>query len=299
VSTLTLVASNDDITPGSVVQSRVSFNAVAGTTYHIAVDGFAGASGPIVLTVNQTVANDAYNGCIFTGGVQGSLTGSSVGATKETNEPNHGGNTGGHSIWYCWTAPVGGTATFDTIGSTFNTLLGVYTGNSVGALTLVAGNDDIGGGTNQSRVSFNAVGLTMYHIVIDGFNGDSGNTRLNWNFSTAAPNSLIANLNNPNAVQTISDSKAVLDFKLLAEGMCQISISGTPQQKYRVERSCDLSYWVPLATTVADFEGKAWFTDKAAKHLSGSGDTICGPGKVVGVSVSPTEARFYRAVEVP
>ena len=47
LGTLTPVASNDDI-PGSV-QSRVTFFAMAGQTYQIAVDGYNGASGNIVL----------------------------------------------------------------------------------------------------------------------------------------------------------------------------------------------------------------------------------------------------------
>jgi hypothetical protein len=87
---------------------------------------------------------------------------------------------------------------------------------------------------------------------------------------------------------------------LLPEGMCQLGITGKPQQRYTVERSCDLANWVPLATTMADITGKAWFTDKSARHLqTGSGDSVCGSGQVIGVAVSATEARFYRAVEVP
>lgn len=301
VNGLTLVTNNDDILPGSVLQSRVTFNATAGTLYRIAVDGFGGASSNVIITVNQTVANDAYNACIFTGGVLGFMSGSTVGATKEASEPNHAGNAGGHSTWYCWTAPVGGTVTFDTEGSTFNTLLGVYTGSSVSALTFIAGNDD-DGATQQSRVSFNAVGLTMYHIVIDGFNGDSGNTMLNWHLSVAAPSSaLLASLAmNPNTGQSTVNGQAVLSFNVLPEGMFQLGISGPPQQRYRIERSCDLQTWVPLVNTVADFNGKAWFTDKAARHLrTGSGDAVCGSGQILGVAVSPTEARFYRAVALP
>jgi len=299
VGSLSLVSSNDDIIPASSLQSRVTFNATAGTLYRIAVDGFNGDSGRIIVTVNQTVGNDSFAACIFTGGVLGSISGSSVGATKETSEPNHGGNTGGHSTWYCWTAPVGGTATFDTTGSTFNTLLGVYTGNSVGSLTLVAGNDDIDAGTNQqSRVSFNAVGLTMYHIAIDGFSGDSGNTMLSWNLT--AGGSLV--LMSPSAMPSPEPlpGGAVMTFSLLPEGMCQLAISGRPQQRYSVERSCDLANWVPLATTVADITGNAWFTDKSARHLqTGSGDSVCGSGQIIGVAISTTEARFYRAVELP
>src|SRR5439155_11927 len=128
VSALTAVASNDDIASGNL-QSRVTFTPVAGTTYRIAVDGYNGASGTIVLTLSQIPSNDNFAFCEFTGGANGSVTGSTRSATKETGEPNHAGNSGGHSIWYCWTAPDSGSVTFDTIGSNFDTLLAVYTGD--------------------------------------------------------------------------------------------------------------------------------------------------------------------------
>jgi len=49
ISNLTLVASNDD--RNGLVTSEVTFLAQAGTDYQIAVDGFDGASGTIVLTI--------------------------------------------------------------------------------------------------------------------------------------------------------------------------------------------------------------------------------------------------------
>jgi hypothetical protein len=51
VSGLTLIASNDD---DNGLTSRVVFNAVNGTLYRIAVDGFSGASGNITLNWNLT-----------------------------------------------------------------------------------------------------------------------------------------------------------------------------------------------------------------------------------------------------
>ncbi|HWY76108.1 MAG TPA: immunoglobulin domain-containing protein, partial [Verrucomicrobiae bacterium] len=182
LNALTLVASNDNLGPGTL-QSRVNFSATAGTVYRIAVDGANGAKGNIILTLNQTIGNDNFAFCEFVGGVSGSVYGSNAGATKESGEPDHAGNAGGASIWYCWTAPINGQVTFDTIGSTFDTLLAVYTGSAVNALTPIASNDNIdaAGGDLQSRVTFNAIGLTMYHIAIDGFNGATGDTVLNWN----------------------------------------------------------------------------------------------------------------------
>ncbi len=60
VGSLTPVGKNDDVDPGNVLTSSVSFSATAGTTYQIAVDGFtnssaAGDVGPV--TLNWTVNN--------------------------------------------------------------------------------------------------------------------------------------------------------------------------------------------------------------------------------------------------
>ena len=53
------------------------------------------------------------------------MTGTNVGATKETGEPDHAGNVGGASVWCRWVAPADGTVTFDTFGSNYDTLLAV------------------------------------------------------------------------------------------------------------------------------------------------------------------------------
>src|SRR6267378_7953283 len=102
-------------------------------------------------------SNDAFANGQSLSGSTGSVTGSNVGATKETGEPNHAGDPGGHSVWYRWTASASTPVTIDTIGSNFDTLLAVYTGSSVGSLTTIASNDDIDGPSQPSRVSFTPV----------------------------------------------------------------------------------------------------------------------------------------------
>jgi hypothetical protein len=180
VGTLALVASNDDIIPGVNQWSRLSISAVAGTVYRIAVDGFDGSSGNVVLSWSAVPGNDNFaNGQVVSGGA-GSVNGNNLGATKEANEPDHAANAGGGSIWYYWTAPASGPVTIDTQGSSFDTVLAVYTGTSVGTLTLIASNDDTA--TNvQSRIDFTAASGTTYRIAVDGYDGDSGMLVLNWN----------------------------------------------------------------------------------------------------------------------
>jgi len=108
-----------------------------------------------------------------------SATGSNVNATKETDEPNHAGNGGGKSVWWTWTAPDSGIVTITTLGSSFDTLLGVYTGSTVSGLSVVASNDDSPAGGTTSLVTFNAVGGVAYQIAVDGWNGASGSIMLN------------------------------------------------------------------------------------------------------------------------
>ena len=52
-------------------------------------------------------ANDMFtNATVLPSTVSGTLAGdNNPGATKENNEPNHGGNMGGEWVWYLWVCP--------------------------------------------------------------------------------------------------------------------------------------------------------------------------------------------------
>lgn len=124
-------------------------------------------------------SNDNFANSILLSGSQGSTNGTNIRGTKESGEPNHAGNAGGASVWYHWTAPASGSVTLDTVGSTFDSALAVYTGNSVNALTSVA-SDHASAGNGASRVVFTATSSTIYRVAVDGWNGAVGNATLNW-----------------------------------------------------------------------------------------------------------------------
>jgi hypothetical protein len=130
--------------------------------------------------------NDNFANAFVLAGSSGSTNSSNLGATKEAGEPNHAGNVGGASVWFAWTAPSSGIWTFNTSGSSFDTLLAVYTGSTVSALTVIASNDDANG-TVTSQVSFSAAAGTIYRIAVDGYNGASGSIVLNWNATPSQP----------------------------------------------------------------------------------------------------------------
>ncbi len=188
VSAVTTVASNDDTS--SSLQSSVTFTASAGTSYRIAVDGYSGASGSIVLTWSQSAttsapANDSFSSAIALTSSSGTTTGSNASATKETGEPSHAGNSGGASVWWKITPTATGQVTVTTAGSNFDTLLAVYTGSAIGSLTSVASNDDTGA-TLQSSVSFTGTAGTTYYIAVDGYSGSTGSIVLGY---TGGPSS--------------------------------------------------------------------------------------------------------------
>src|SRR5262249_14968001 len=180
VNNLTYVANNDDGGGifGGVQTSLVSFNAVAGTTYHMQIFGKGGAEGNIVINAKLYPNNDDFADAVNLPGASASVTGFNYNATGETGEPSPAPtSTPLNSVWYTWTAPYSGPVTIDTFGSDFDTTLAVYTGNSVGALSQVTTNDDYGGGVT-SRVWYMASAGTTYHIAVDGFAYFVGNIDL-------------------------------------------------------------------------------------------------------------------------
>jgi hypothetical protein len=130
------------------------------------------ASATVTLADNDAaIGNDAFAARLAFAGLN--VNGVNTTATKETGEPNHAGNAGGRSVWWTWTAPFSGSVTFSTEGSGFDTLLAVYTGSGVAALTSVASDDD-SGSNRTSRATFSAVSGTVYQIAVDGYGGASG-----------------------------------------------------------------------------------------------------------------------------
>ena len=133
---------------------------------------------PIGPCTGAAAGSDSFGLASSIRGGSGQATGSNAGASKEAGEPDHAGRSGGASLWWSWTAPASGMVTIDTAGSDFDTVLAVYTGGAVGALTEVASNDDAIG--LQSEVRFTAQQGVVYHVAVDGYGGETGSVVLNW-----------------------------------------------------------------------------------------------------------------------
>jgi hypothetical protein len=254
LSALKLITANDQdpLDPLGGDTSRVKFNAIAETVYAIAVDGFAGASGTIRLTIAAPPRppNDDFAQRIVLTGTSILTNGSTFDATKEPNEPNHAGEPGGKSIWWSWTAPSAGRAIITTAGSYFDTVLAVYRGETVDDLVEIASNDQDPLGGDTSRVSFPTAVGQHYEIAVDGWNGESGVVALK--------------------VRLVFPPQ--LSIGLPAGECCpRLRVAGAAASRYEIEGRAGWlasNAWQPLATNTTDASGLWFFTDYAATNLA-------------------------------
>lgn len=133
--------------------------------------------------------NDDFDEAQMLSGFTASVPGTTRGATRQpgAGEPDHCVTAtgpgqdcfawiGDHSVWYSWTAPAPGPVTIDTCTAAIDSILAVYTGSALNALTrVVDDNNACLPGSFGSRVTFTAVAGTTYRIAV----GDAGGAREN------------------------------------------------------------------------------------------------------------------------
>ena len=155
----------------------------------VAASDFAeNSSSSTSITVNRrvfSVSNDLFAFASSLDGTNGVVMGTNSAASKEFGEPAHGGSAGGHSIWWSFTAPADGVLSLSTTNSTFDTLLGVYSGSKVDQLTTLASNDDASTGSGFSTANAAIKSGQKVYVAVDGFSGASGVVSLTYSFETA------------------------------------------------------------------------------------------------------------------
>lgn len=123
----------------------------------------------LVMTADISRAQTNFASAEVLSGDSGTVTNDNTGVTPDVGAPNIDGFAPNAPLWYQWTAPRDGVVTIDTIGSTnfvpagtnvvsgtnavqafspsftnnLDTVLAVYTGNSLGTLSQVAANDNL------------------------------------------------------------------------------------------------------------------------------------------------------------
>jgi hypothetical protein len=258
---LTVVALNGDVavTPNATnytVGTVLSLTPTPHAGFHF-LDWNGGATGSasplvITLTTNVTITprfrvpGDDFDQRVPLSGYAVSQTVlTTVGATKQSGEPNHGGISGGSSVWWTWTAPGSGTVAVTSAGSDYRNALGVYTGSAVNNLTTVAGSL-AGGGATSTQVEFEAVVGTTYHFAMDGYSAASGSATLSF---------------------SISGSPSVLGVRVRGgDGRFRFTIASEPGLELDLESTEDFDTWTPVGS-VTNTSGTIEFTDPTPAGL--------------------------------
>ncbi|MDP2266738.1 MAG: S8 family serine peptidase [Thiobacillus sp.] len=224
-----------------------------------------------LLAAQGAPLNDAFAQATVLDGNSGTASGWNLNATKEAGEPAHAAASGGKSVWWQWTAGASGTASFDTHGSGFDTVLAVYTGSGVTALAAVASNDNDGSAGNASGLSFAVTAGTTYRIAVDGKSGTSGAVKLAWALLQAqtitfnpvgdmpvnSTFSLSATASSGLAVIFSSQTQTVCTVSgdvvsLIAGGTCTIAANQPGNASYAAAPAVMQSFGVtPLAQTIS------------------------------------------------
>lgn len=162
---------------------RTSGGSLAGV-FILAAAVAAFAAGPLGIAP----PNDNFANAQVLNGTGGLVYGTNVEAGAETDEPLYNGVN--KTVWYRWTAPANLSMTVETVDpatTLTDTVIGIFTGGSVGSLTRVgAWADDINGALNRrSRKTFIATAGTVYRIQVSGFTDATGTFGLTWGINTA------------------------------------------------------------------------------------------------------------------
>jgi len=182
-------------------------------------DAFAGTRTTITVPVTKTYTTTSY--------------------TTEASEPL-GNGPSANTAWGTFIPATTGVYQIDTIGSSYDTALAVYTGTSIGALTLVKA-DDSSGGSSNAKVTLAMTAGTTYQIQAGGANGATGGTLvititsvaatladdfLAGGFITVGSSSTIKTNPNPNTLVTQPAAETILpgcDIQVVAGATVPIS----------------------------------------------------------------------------
>lgn len=203
-------------------------------------------------------------------------------ATSQVSDPVTCGASPDQTLWWKYKPTVSGYYQFNTYGSSFDTVLGVYRGDTPGALTQIGCNDDTLP-NNTSILGAQLTGGQTYYIVVDGFG--SG-----WNDQVVTLNVrpgmevLAADYQNNGAQISYSGTWATYALPSASGGnyagttddsaFASFVFNGDAFELYRVvgPTQGDLEVWVDGAQI--DFDGAAGIQNLSNRAAVTTGNTV-------------------------
>lgn len=176
-------------------------------------------------------------------------------ATPSPDDPPNSCFLGrGQNVWYRFDAPLNGTVTVDTYGSTYDTVIGVYQG-SCGRMIEISCNDNASltslGWFTESQLSFNVRSGQTYYIEVARSATDSRESLLRFHLrfhpAVNGPDLALDDLRLP-STSVRRGSEALLGFTIINQG--DRPASGAVHEVRLANRNYRLSVSPPLASVV-------------------------------------------------
>ena len=170
---------------GQTCSIEVTFSPAAAGSYSATLNINSNSSwstgNQVQLSGSAPPPNDAFASAQTIGSTVASVYGTTDGATREPDEPDHYTSNpadadswlGDHTVWYSWKAPESEPTTIDTCQANIDSILAVYTGSELSNLSRVADSNNGCPSGWGSKLTFEASAGTTYRIVV----GDAGGAR--------------------------------------------------------------------------------------------------------------------------
>ncbi len=208
------------------------FTPRSGAIYRFVADSHSDESG--FISLGLSTENDQFADRMRLEGTDLVVTSDSSFATREPREPTHGYSnvlfeSANNTVWWTWTAPAPGTVTLNTQGSLFGTAVGVYKGNDLLELELVA-EQPVDRDIRFSNLSFEAEPGQNYQIAVGGPGG----------------------LDDPGGFVVLSlklgqaQNIRFTGIQLSTEESPILSLDGFLDSQFQIETSTDLQSWFPI-----------------------------------------------------
>jgi hypothetical protein len=218
----------------------------------------SGSGGPFAGPGGKSPLNSAANGPgAVTAGTLNSQILNNTNSTTQAGEPNHCGVIGGASRWVKLTAGSDGIFVIDTIGSSFDTVMAVYTGTNLLTLNLVTCDNNGAPDGIRSLVRFNATNGVDYLVAVDGVNGAQGTIQLNWGLGippayTQPPTNVLAPLGGNITLNALSATGVPTpSFQWLANGSILLGANNSTMTLNNIQ----LADAGPYSVVLSNFTG--------------------------------------------
>ncbi|MCZ7637043.1 MAG: hypothetical protein M5U12_14000 [Verrucomicrobia bacterium] len=164
-------------------------NFTAATTFYARAvdnDGVTANTPPLLVQLAGPAGDEFYRPFELSG-LHATARASNRAATVQQFENPLLAGASQRTLWWTWTATANGVYHLSTRGSSFDTVLGLFTGANVAALGTVGVNNDELGWPPTSLVKFTGIAGRQYRIAVDGFREAAGDVLLTLALETPLP----------------------------------------------------------------------------------------------------------------